>query len=1052
MNKFIKAVLAFSLKNKFFIFFLTFLLVLGGYVSFKNTPIDAFPDVTNTTVTIITQWPGRSAEEVEKFITRPIEMALNPAEKKVSIRSSSLFGLSVTKIAFEDNVDYVFARMQVSNLIGTASLPDNILPIIQPPYGPTGEIFRYTLTSDRKSVTELKTIQQWIVEKEIRSVAGVADVSTFGGQTKTFQITVDPQKALEYGVTPVDIYTAVSKNNLNVGGDVIEQNGQAFVVRGIGLLNNIWEIKNVIVTHVGGLPVYIRNVGEVTESSLPPLGQVGRDWDPDVVEGIVQMRKGENPSEVIARLKVTIDKLNRELLPDDVQIKTFYDRDVLIDYATGTVLHNMMEGIVLVTLIVLLFMADWRTTIIVSVVIPLALLFAFICLRLKGMPANLLSMGAIDFGIIIDGAVVMMEGIFVMLDHKARETSMDKFNKLSKLSLIKKACLVNGKGIFFAKLIIVAALLPIFSFQKVEGKMFSPLAFTLGFALLGALILTFTLVPVLAAVLLKKNVREKHTLFIGWLTYRCMAFYDLCFTHARKSFFIAIAVLAGGLFCFKFAGTEFLPQLEEGSIYMRATGPLSTSLKESVTLSNDIRNVLLTFPEVKQVISQTGRPDGGSDPTGFYNQEFLVDLYPKGEWKSGLGKEALVAGMNDTLKRFPGIDLNFSQPISDNVAEEVSGVKGSIVIKTFGPDLKVIEEKEKQIFEIIKEVPGIADLGILYNLGQPELNVILNQDKMALYGVTTADANAVIQMAIGGEAATQIYEGERKFDLRVRYPENFRNNIQAIGDLRVPTLSGAKIPLREIASIEKRIGPSIIYRDKGMRYGAIKFSIRGRDMGSTIAEAQKKVNARVKLDKGYVIQWAGDFENQQRATNRLQLVVPLSLLLIFFILFILFGSLRDALLVLGNVPFAIVGGILALLISGVNFSISAGIGFIALFGICIQNGVILLTMFKTNLHEMKLPHGAPSLSEALRNAVRARLRSVMMTATMAAIGLLPAALSTGIGSEASKPLAIVVIGGLVTDTVFNLFISPILFYWIHKKKAAQLQANRVRLHTTTEQL
>ncbi len=528
-----------------------------------------------------------------------------------------------------DGVDYAFARMQANNLLAMASLPEGISPVIQPPYGPTGEIFRFTLTSNKKSVKELKTIQQWVVEKEIRAVPGVADVSSFGGETKTYQITVDPKKALEFGVTPVEIFSAVSKSNMNVGGDVIEQNGQAFVVRGIGLLNNIDEIKNIIITHIKGLPVYVKNIGEVTESSLPRLGQVGRDTDPDAVEGIVQMRKGENPSEVIEKLKVTINKLNQDILPDDVKIKTFYDREVLISYATNTVLHNMMEGIVLVTLVVFLFMADWRTTVIVAVVIPLALLFAFICLKLKGMPANLLSMGAIDFGIIIDGAVVMMEGIFVVLDHKVKEIGMEKFNRLSKLSLIKKACLVNGKGIFFAKMIIIAGLLPIFSFQKVEGKMFSPLAWTLGFALLGALLLTFTVVPVLASFLLKRNVREKHNLFIVWLSRNCIAAFDVCFRHKRASFFTAMAVMFAGLACFKFVGSEFLPQLNEGSIYVRATGPLSTSLTESVKLSDQMRKVFLTFPEVKQVISQTGRPDGEVMPRGFTTRSFWLIYFQK---------------------------------------------------------------------------------------------------------------------------------------------------------------------------------------------------------------------------------------------------------------------------------------------------------------------------------------------------------------------------------------------------------------------------------------
>jgi len=1035
MNKVIKNVLDFSLKNKFFIFFMTFLLLIAGYISFKKISIDAFPDVTNTSVTIISQWPGRSAEEVEKFVTRPLEIAMNPTEKKSSIRSSSLFGLSVVKVTFDDDVDNAFARMQINNHIADADLPDGVKPDIQPPYGPTGEIFRYTLTSNKKSVRELKTLEEWVVEREIRSVPGVADVNSFGGQTKAYQITIDPQKAVQYGVTPLEMFDAVSKSNVNVGGDVIQQSGQAYVVRGIGLLNNIDEIKNIIVDNIKGTPVYVKNVAEVTESSLPALGQVGRDKDPDVVEGIVVMRKGENPSEVIRNLKVKIEELNSSILPDDVKINTFYDREDLVDFATHTVMHNMLEGIIFVTLIVFLFMADWRTTVIVAVVIPLALLFAFICLKLKGMSANLLSMGAIDFGIIIDGAVVMMEGIFVVLDHRAQKIGMERFNKLSKLGMIKEACLVNGKGIFFAKLIIITGLLPIFSFEKVEGKMFSPLAWTLGFALLGALILTFTLVPVMASVLLKKNVREKHNFFVAWLTRNSMKLFGLCFKNRKIAFPIAILILVIGLFCFRFLGTEFLPQLNEGSIYVRATGPLSTSLDESVKLANDMRKIFLGFEEVKQVISQTGRPDDGTDATGFYNIEFHVDLHPQDEWKRKETKAQLIERMQQKLKYFPGIDLNFSQPISDNVEEAVSGVKGSIVLKLFGDDLKFIEGQEEKIFKIMKEVKGIEDLGIMRNLGQPELQINLNQERMALYGVTTADANAVIETAIGGKAATQIYEGERKFDLRIRYPESFRNDAAAIGDLRVPTLSGNKVPLREIASIQRKIGPSMIYRDKHKRYGAIKFSVRGRDMGSTIKEAQEKVNAAIKLPKGYSMEWAGDFENQQRATERLTQVVPISILIIFFILFILFGTIKDSLLVLNNVPFAIIGGIFALMITGINFSISSGIGFIALFGICVQNGVILITKFKANIQEMR-HHPEWTFTDALRLGVESRIRPVIMTAMMAAIGLLPAAMSTGIGSETSKPLATVVIGGLISDTVFNLFIFPIVFYWAYRKSVS----------------
>lgn len=1036
MNKFIKSVLSFSLRNKLFIFFMTFLLVVSGYISFKKLSIDAFPDVTNTSVTIITQWPGRSAEEVEKFVTRPIEIAMNPAERKTTIRSSSLFGLSVVKVTFNDDVDYAFARLQINNHLDDADLPEGVRAEVEPPYGPTGEIYRFTLTSNKKSVRELKTLQDWVVAREIRSVPGVADVNTFGGEVKTYQITVNPEKSVQYGITPLELYEAVSKSNINVGGDVIVQSGQAYVVRGIGLLNNIEEIKNIIVEHKGGIPIYVKTIAEVTEASLPRLGQVGRDHDPDVVEGIVVMRKGENPSEVISALKVKIAELNQSVLPEDVQIVPFYDREDLVNFATHTVMHNMLEGIIFVTLIVFLFMADWRTTLIVAVVIPLALLFAFICLKLKGMSANLLSMGAIDFGIIIDGAVVMMEGIFVVLDRRAHAVGMQKFNKLSKLGMIKEACMVNGKGIFFAKLIIIAGLLPIFSFEKVEGKMFSPLAWTLGFALLGALILTFTLVPVLASVLLKKDVKEKHNVFVEWLTRTCMRFYEICFKRRRVAFFASISVLAISLFSFRFLGTEFLPQLNEGSIYVRATGPLSTSLEESVKMSNEIRKVFLSFDEVKQVLSQTGRPNDGTDATGFYNIEFHVDLHPANQWERKGTKAQLIRRMEEKLSSFPGIDLNFSQPISDNVEEAVSGVKGSIVLKTFGDDFNFIESQEEKMFEIMKDIPGIEDLGIMRNLGQPELQINLDQEKMALYGVTTADANAVVEMAIGGKAATQIYEGERKFELRIRYPEDFRSNDQSIGDLRVPTLSGNKVPLREIAEIKKIIGPSMIYRDKHMRYGAIKFSVRGRDMGSTIKEAQKKINAEIKLPKGYFLEWAGDFENQQRATDRLMQVVPISILIIFFILFILFGTIKDSLLVLNNVPFAIVGGVFALLITGINFSISSGIGFIALFGICVQNGVILITKFKSNIREMKF-HPDWTFADALRLGVNARIRPVIMTAMMAAIGLLPAAMSMGIGSETSKPLATVVIGGLISDTVFNLFIFPIIFYWAYRRKVAE---------------
>ncbi|MBO2009095.1 efflux RND transporter permease subunit [Hymenobacter negativus] len=1025
MNKFIQGIIAFSLKNKGFVFLLTLAVIIMGVVSYRNTPIEAFPDVTNTEITIITQWPGRSAEEMEKFVTVPIEIALNPVQKKASVRSTTLFGLSVVKVIFDDGVDDAFARPQVNNLLREVDLPDGITPDVQPPYGPTGEIYRYTLESKDKSVRELKTLQDWVIERNLKAVPGVADVNSFGGEVKDYEISVNPGKLQDFGLTPLDLYNAVQRSNINVGGDVINQGQQNYVVRGIGLLNNISDITNTVIKNVNGVPILVRDVARVTESALPRLGQVGRGFEDDKLEGIVVMRKGENPSEVIARLHDKVNELNTKILPPDVKMKTFYDRQQLIDFSTETVIHNLMEGIVLVTLIVFLFMADWRTTVIVSVIIPLALLFAFICLRLRGMSANLLSMGAIDFGIIIDGAVVMVEGLFVALDHKAHEMGMERFNKLSKLGLIKKSGRDMGKSIFFAKAIIITALLPIFSFEKVEGKVFSPLAWTLGFALLGALIFTLTLVPVLVSILLKKDVKEKENFFVRGVNRGAERFF--AFTYARKtaSLIVAFAITAVGLYSFSFLGSEFLPELNEGSIYVRAQLPLSISLQSSNELCNQMRRDFLSFPEVSDVVSQTGRPNDGTDPTGFYNNEFLVQLKHTPEvekkMKSKAYREDLVERMKAKLDKFTGVDFNFSQPITDNVEEAASGVKGSIAVKIYGTDLATLEAKAREVYEVLKTVKGIDDLGVLRNIGQPEFHVDLDERRMASYGVDKSDANSVLEMAVGGKEATQLYEGERKFPIRVRYEPQFRQTPAEIAALMVPTQNGKTIPLSEIANIGSVTGPSLIYRDDNRRFAAVKFSIRGRDMGSTIAEAQEKVNRHVQLPKGYEQKWTGDFENQRRATQRLTQVVPVSLALIFFILFILFGNLKDAGLVLLNVPFAIIGGIAALLITHTNFSISAGIGFIALFGICIQNGVILISVFKQNLVKKH------TLDHSINEGVISRVRPVVMTALMATIGLMPAAISTGIGSETSKPLAIVVIGGLITGTILTLFIFPLVF-------------------------
>lgn len=1027
MHKFIDNIVAFSLKNKFFIFFCTTVAVIAGIVSFKHTPIDAFPDVTNTKVTVITQWPGRSAEEVEKFITIPIEIAMNSVQNKTDIRSTTLFGLSVLHVMFEDDVDDFVARQQVYNLLNDANLPDGVTPEVQPLYGPTGEIFRYTLRSEKRDVRELKTLQDWVIERNLRAVSGVADIVSFGGEVKTFEVSVNPHQLKNYGITSLELYQAIANSNINVGGDVITKSSQAYVVRGIGLINDMEEVRNIVVKNIHGTPVLVRHLAEVHEACLPRLGQVGRMAEDDVVQGIVIMRKGENPAEVIDALKAKIEYINKEVLPEDVQIVTFYDRENLVNLAVHTVSRNLVEGILLVTFIVLIFMADWRTTVVVAVVIPLALLFAFICLRVMGMSANLLSMGAIDFGIIIDGAVVMVEGIFVALDRKAKEVGMPTFNLMSKMGLIRQTAKEKARAVFFSKLIIITALIPIFSFQKVEGKMFSPLAYTLGFALLGALLFTLTLVPVMSSMLLKRNVREKNNFFVRFINGKSVAFFDKC--HARRKMSVGIAgiVAVGGLWMFTLLGTEFLPQLNEGSIYIRATLPQSISLNESVQLANKMRARLAAYPEVKQVLSQTGRPNDGTDATGFYNIEFNVDIYPEKEWESGLDKMQLIEKMQEDLSMYPGIDFNFSQPITDNVEEAASGVKGSIAVKVFGKDLYRSEKIAMEIDKILGTVEGIEDLGVIRNIGQPELRIELDEGRLARYGVSKEDVQAIIEMAIGGKSASLLYEDERKFNIMVRYKPEFRQDEEEIGKILVPTMDGTMIPIKELAEIRTITGPLLIFRDNHARFCAVKFSVRGRDMGTAVAEAQEKVNASVRLPEGYSLKWTGDFENQQRATKRLSQVVPVSIAIIFVILFILFSNARDAGLVLLNVPFAAAGGIVALWATGFNFSISAGIGFIALFGICIQNGVIMISDIKHNLKEQL------ALSCAVKESVRSRVRPVVMTAAMAAIGLMPAAVSHGIGSESQRPLAIVIIGGLVGATFFALFVFPLIVEFVYGK-------------------
>lgn len=1030
MSAFLKALIGFSLNNRVFVLAATVLLVVAGVLSYRATVIDAFPDVTNTQVTIITQWPGRGAEEIEKFVTIPIEVAVNGVPGKTALRSTTLFGLSVVRIIFDDGVDDFQARQLVANMLQAADLPEGLRAEIQPPYGPTGEIMRYTLRSNDMGVRDLKTIQDWVIERRLRAVNGVADIVSFGGEVKTYEVGVDPRLLAKYDLTPVAVYNALTRSNINVGGDVIERSNQAYVVRGIGLLTKIADIENVVVDYVAGVPVLVRHVATVKESRAPRLGQVGLNQRGDVVEGIVIMRKGEDPSTVIANTQACIDDLNARVLPKNIAIDVFYNRQNLIDRCIGTVSHNIVEGIVLVTLIILLFMADIRATLIVAAVIPLSLLFAFVCLHAMGMSANLLSIGAIDFGIIVDGAVVMVEGMFVALDKLGHSIGMERFNQRSKRGLLRAVGTELGTSILFAKIIIIICLIPLFAFSKVEGRLFTPLAWTLSFALLGALLLSLTLVPVLVNMAMNRNVRERSNPLVNGIRRGLLFLYDRLAASRRLAVIGTAAIVVVGLAAGGLLGTEFLPQLNEGAMYVRANLPLSVSLDQAVRWTQTMRTSIGAFPEVRNVMSQTGRPNDGTDPTGFYNVEFHVDLHPEETWTTGRSREQLTVAMKNALSVVPGVDFNISQPIMDNVEEAVSGVKGSIAVKVFGEDLAALERYAEQVERELRSVDGIADLGIIRNLGQPELRIEPSDARMAVHGVTTADAASVIEMAIGGKVASHFYEGERKFDIRVRYQEPFRSTDADIDALRVPTLHGTTIPLKEIASVRSVAGPLLVYRDGNERFCAVKFSVRGRDMGSTVAEARERVGKALSMPKGYSLVWTGDFENQDRAVRTLMVSVPVSFFLVFLVLLGSTSSLRDSLLILFNIPFAVIGGIAGLLITGTNFSISAGIGFIALSGICILNGVILTSVFHTNMRRGKM-----SLADAIRSGVNERIRPIVMTALMGMLGLLPAAMSTGIGSDAQRPLAIVVVAGFVTATLLSLLVFPQLFYLAYHRRS-----------------
>lgn len=1057
MHQFVEKIIAFALKNHVLILFLTAILLVTGIFCFKKTPIEAYPDVTNTRVKIIAQWPGRSAEEVEKFVTLPVMQQLNTIPRKTDVRSTSLFGLAVVTVLFEDGVDDFYAQQYASNRMQDIDLPEGAELSIEPPSGATGEIFRYVLKSNLP-VREVSAIHEWVVQRELLAVPGIATIASFGGEEKMFEIKVNPAELQNYDLSPLQVYEAVSRSNINVGGDMIQKSSQAYVVRGIGLLESVEDIENILIEVKGDAPIRVKQVAQVSVSSKPRLGQVGLNDNDDVVQGIVIMLRGQNPGEVIANLKVKIEELNEYILPPEVKIEPFMDREKLVDNTLNTVMKNMAEGILLVSIIVFLFLFNGRTTFIVASVIPLSFLFAVIMLRIQRLPANLISMGALDFGLLLEGTLVIVEAIYVAMEKRTLQIG-ERFTHSCKSGLIKKSASAVATHIFFAQIILVVALIPIFSFQKVEGKMFKPLAFTLTYALLGSLILSLTYVPALCKLLLKKPVRPKKNRIADFFISRVYRLYDFASRHRKAALISFVGLLAVCFLRFGFWGTEFIPSMNEGAIYIRATLPNSVNLDESVRLTKEMKQQLQAFEEIDFILTQTGRPNDGTDATGFFNIEFHVELKPEKEWKRRVSKDDIIGEMQAIFATYPGIVSAFSQPIQDNVEEYVAGVKSSLVIKIFGNDLYELETMAEQTANAISDVRGIEDVNIFRSIGLPELQIKLEESRMARYAVSMEDAQAVVEMAIGGKSATSFYENERTFDVVIRFQKEFRDDEEKIGNILIPTMNGKQVPLKEIADIRFITGPAFIYREGGSRYVSIGFSIRDRDLGSTIAEAQQKVNEQVQQNakgkaqlvakrheqqnatgqmqqvaKGQALSkstpkivWAGEFESQQRASKQLILVIPIVLALILFLLYLHFGTVKDTLIAATSILFAFTGGFLSLWLTGTTFGISAGVGFIVLLGIAVINSILLISLMKQRMHQTR------NLRIGINEAVSERIRPILMIALMGSFGLLPAALSTGMGSEVQKSFAIVIVGGVVICMLLSFTVLPQIFYFVYRR-------------------
>ncbi|HSY65091.1 MAG TPA: CusA/CzcA family heavy metal efflux RND transporter [Terriglobales bacterium] len=1028
----IRGLVDFALNNRFIVLAMAILLLAWGAISFHQLPVEAYPDVANNYVEIITQWPGRAAEEVEQQVTIPLEVVMNGIPGVAHLRSFSIFGLSDLKLVFEDDTENSWNRERVLERLSQVTLPAGVSPQMGTDWSPVGQIYFFTLksTNPNYDVMDLKSIEDWVIEKNLKTVPDIVDVATFGGPTREYQVRVDPNKLVSYGLSIGQVEQQLANNNVNAGGSFIQSGLQQINVRAVGLVSTVHDIEETVIMSKNGTPLRVKDIATVAQGPKIRLGQFARaihhedgtiiDND-DVVSAWVPMRKGADAEAALEGLHAKVKELNERLLPPGVKIVPFIDRSDLVRYTTHTVLHNLSEGIVLVVVVLFLFLGNVRGAIIVALTVPFALLFAATCLKLKGIPANLLSLGALDFGMVVDGAVVMVENIVRHMSHPegSYKTPMER---------IRDAAHEVQRPVFFAIAIIITAYLPIFTLQRVEGRLFHPMAWTVAFALLGALLFSILVAPVLSSFLFRRGVSEWHNPILEFLKMRYRQAVKWAIEHrlvtvaaAGFALLLSVYLSVGGVI-----GSEFLPHLDEGSLWVRGTLAPSTGPDEGVRLANQARILLCSFPEATECTSQVGRPDDGTDTTGFFNTEYFVGLKPKEQWRAVFhqDKERLIAAMQRELNKIPGVIWNFSQPIADNMEEAVSGVKGELAVKIYGDDLRFLEQKADQIVGIMRNIRGVEDLGVLRVMGQPNLNFTVDRKQAARYQINVADIQDAIQTAVGGNAVSQVLQGEQRYDLVVRYDAPYRNTKRAIENIRLLSPSGARISLDQLSIVQVRDGASEIYREANSRYIAIKYSVRGRDLGGAVQEAIKKVGEQANLPRGYHIDWEGEYESQQRSQKRLEIVLPLTILGIFVILYTMFGSAKWAVLLLANVAMAPIGGLVALLVTGTNFSVSSGVGFLALFGVSVQTGVIMLEYIN------QLRARGHTIQEAAVDGAVLRLRPIMMTMLVATFGLLPAALSRGIGSDSQRPFAIVIVGGLLAALLLSIFLLPTLYVWI----------------------